>query len=387
MIDLDLAHDRPGFSLRLRCRTDARCIGVIGPSGAGKTTLLSILAGLTRPTRGRIEVDGRRLTDTGGRLHVPAHRRGAGVVFQDSRLFPHLSVRRNLQYGQPDRHTPLARAELAGLAEALDIDHLLGKPAWVLSGGEQRRAALARALLSRPGLLLLDEPLTGLDSRRRCAAMAVIRSMAAGSRMRVIIVSHAMQDLLTLTSDLMVIERGRMAGCGRYGELLCRPSTAPALVEAGLVNVLPLRVAHHLPGAGITRFAMAVAAPPDRLISGPSLPGAPEGCSVVAAFGAQDVAIASAPVEHISVQNQLPGRIVRLVACRGRRLCVVDVGVPVVAELSGMGVQHLELEEGRQVRCLIKAQALVPTLIDPTDRFPTRSRCTDPVAVQLAGCR
>jgi len=381
MIDLDVKVRFGRFDLDVRGRSTANCLGIIGPSGAGKTTLLNVIAGLRSVDRGRLAIGGRALTDKSQRLHVKPHRRRIGVVFQDNRLLPHLNVRGNLGFGQPRRRSPAARRELHDAAETLAIDHLLDQPAIELSGGEQRRAALARAILSRPRALLLDEPFTGLDDRSRNLVAAAIQSLADRGDLMTILVSHDLAQVLALTRELWVIQQGRARGCGSYWDLLERPTCRDALRGSGFVNTIDARLTRHNVRDGVSRFEVDHAASGNPTpVTGPLLAEAAVGSRVTLTFRAQDLALATAPVEHVTIQNQWPGRVRKIIDHAGRRLCVIDGPAPLVAELTGMGADHLELRQGQSVRCLVKAQALTPTIVHgdppgPTD--PADARCGD----------
>lgn len=190
-----MSSDPPAFDIDVTVRRGAAVVGtafsvdrgvtvLFGPSGAGKTSVLMMAAGLLRPDCGHVRVGGETLFDGDRRIDVPPHRRRAGVVFQDARLFPHLSVRANLLYGAPGTVMP------EDIAQRLNIAHLLDRWPRSLSGGEARRVAIARALLSDPRFLLLDEPLASLDHGRREEAMRAIEQVRDHSRLPMLIVTH-----------------------------------------------------------------------------------------------------------------------------------------------------------------------------------------------------
>ena len=185
--------------------------GLLGPSGVGKTTLLNALMGLEKVDRGRIVLDGRVLLETDrrkGKVCVPTHRRRIGCVFQDNRLFPHLTVEGNLQYASRDAKKSMCSYQ--EIISLLDIGPYLGRRVTTLSGGEQRRVAIARALLASPELLLMDEPLTGVDAQRRKTILGYLRQMATSLSLPILIVSHDHDALLTVTDRIARMENGQI---------------------------------------------------------------------------------------------------------------------------------------------------------------------------------
>ena len=182
--DIDLTVRRGERVIGTAFRSDARSTVLVGPSGAGKTSVLMMIAGLLVPSVGHVRIGGRTLYDAAARIDVPPHRRRAGVVFQEPRLFPHLSVRRNLLYGASDA------LALPRIAATLEIEPLLERWPRSLSGGEARRVAIGRALLSAPDFLLLDEPLASLDRARREEAMQEIERLRDDLRLPMLIVTH-----------------------------------------------------------------------------------------------------------------------------------------------------------------------------------------------------
>jgi len=208
--------------------------GLVGPSGAGKTSMLEMIAGFRAPARGSIAIDGELVFHAERGIDVPPRRRGIGYVTQDDTLFPHRTVRDNLAYGMPRRVA--AAPELERTAALMAVDALLGRPVTTLSGGEKRRVALARALLSRPRLLLLDEPLTGLDPVSRDRVMASLRRIHRELPMPTIYVAHNPEEILGLCQDALVLERGRIQRRDTpraifAGELRGFPTGAPARNE------------------------------------------------------------------------------------------------------------------------------------------------------------
>ena len=192
MIEIDVRKRFDDFELAVDFTSAAKVTALFGPSGAGKTSVLDMVAGLSRPDAGRIAVDGTLLFDSATGVDVPPEARRIGTVFQDKRLFPHLRVRANLLYGAPDD------AELAAVARNLGIVHLLDRWPRHLSGGEAQRVAIGRALLMRPRLLLLDEPLAHLDRARRSAVLTLIETLRDSAAMPIVYVTHDPADIARL---------------------------------------------------------------------------------------------------------------------------------------------------------------------------------------------
>lgn len=214
MLQIDVEKQLGAFALRAAFASDGRVIGLFGASGAGKTTLINMIAGLLHPDRGVIAIDGDRLDDTEAAICIPTHRRRIGYVFQDARLFPHLSVMQNLDYGR--RMNRLARdaAEEARIVDLLDIGHLLSRRTGKLSGGERQRVALGRALLARPRLLLLDEPLGALDDARKADILPYLTRLRDEAGVPMVYVSHDADEMRQLATNVALFERGRVTAFG-----------------------------------------------------------------------------------------------------------------------------------------------------------------------------
>ena len=202
------------FSVAANFTSDSGTTALFGPSGAGKTSIANMIAGLLKPGRGRIELDGEVLFDSAAGINVPAHRRGAGYVFQDGRLFPHFSVRRNLDYGRWMRRLPRDAAAFGHICELLDIGALLDRRPGALSGGERQRVALGRALLMKPRLLLLDEPLASLDRARKREILPYFERLRDEAKVPMIYVSHDPDEVRRIASRVVLLEDGRVKATG-----------------------------------------------------------------------------------------------------------------------------------------------------------------------------
>jgi molybdate transport system ATP-binding protein len=208
MIGVDVTLARGEFTLELALESGARALGLFGHSGCGKTSTLLAIAGLLRPRRGRIEIDGQVLFDSAQGLDLPPARRGLGVVFQDARLFPHLSVCDNLRFGMP-RGAPVAAFDDA--VQLLELAALLKRKPAQLSGGQARRVAIGRALLRQPRALLLDEPLANLHREARAEVLEHLRGLKRELALTTILVSHQPDEVGALADTVAIIDDGRLA--------------------------------------------------------------------------------------------------------------------------------------------------------------------------------
>ena len=212
--DVRLALGR-AFTLEVSAELRGRVTALFGASGAGKTSLLEVVAGLRRPERGRVEVGSHRLADPATGLWVPPERRRVGYVPQDGALFPHLSVRANLLYGHRARPGAQPALALGSVVETLGLGPLLDRPGiHGLSGGERQRVALGRALLAGPELLLLDEPLTGLDASLKTRVLTYLARVRDEFAVPMLVVTHAPAEVMALCDEVLVLERGRVVAQG-----------------------------------------------------------------------------------------------------------------------------------------------------------------------------
>ena len=213
MLRVDVQKQLGEFSLEASFQSEGRVTGLFGASGAGKTSLVNMIAGLLTPDRGTIALDGEVLDDTAVRVHVPPHRRRIGYVFQDARLFPHFNVRQNLDYGRRMNGLASDPAQHRRVTDLLDIGPLLDRRPGKLSGGERQRVALGRALLSKPRLLLMDEPLGSLDERRKIEILPYLMRLR-DEGIPMVYVSHDAAELRQLATQIVMLRSGRVTSFG-----------------------------------------------------------------------------------------------------------------------------------------------------------------------------
>jgi molybdate transport system ATP-binding protein len=214
VLSVDIEKRLGEFHLTARFESAGRVTALFGASGSGKTSIINMIAGLVAPDRGRIALDADVMFDSAARVNLPTHRRRLGYVFQEGRLFPHLTVAQNLDYGRWMRGIARDAAERERIVALLDIGHLLERRPGHLSGGERQRVAVGRALLMKPRLLLLDEPLASLDRARKLEILPYLARLRDEAHVPMIYVSHQAGEIQRLASQVVRIEDGRVTAVG-----------------------------------------------------------------------------------------------------------------------------------------------------------------------------
>ena len=326
---------------------------LFGHSGAGKTSIVHAMAGILRPDAGEIRVDDLAFFDSAARTDLPIERRRVGYVFQDSRLFPHLTVERNLRYGW--RRAPVPRAlAMADVVEVLGIGHLLNRWPYGLSGGERQRVALGRALLSQPRLLLMDEPLASLDALRKAEILPYIERLRDEFALPIVYVSHSIDEVTRLSDHIVLVADGRTVASGPLVEIMSSPDFAPYVGRFEAGAVLECEVAAHDARLLLTTLTFA-----DGRLRVP-LVDLPVGRHVRARLRARDVSLALTEPTDISITNHLKGAVVSLVVRDGPFVdVVVDLGQTRLRSLiTRESCERLRLDVGNTVWALIKTVAL-----------------------------
>ncbi len=343
-----------GFRIDAAFRTGAgRVTALFGPSGAGKSSIANAVAGLIAPDSGRVILDGEVLFDSAAGIDLPPERRRIGYVFQDARLFPHLTVSANLDYGL--RRTPqhLRRVLRDQVIDLLAIGHLLGRRPGRLSGGEKSRVAFGRAVLSSPRLLVFDEPLASLDAARKAEILPFIERLRDELAIPTIYVSHAIEEILRLADDVGVLEAGRVLRAGPTVETL----NAGNIVHADMGDpgsVIEACIAEADAGDGLTALALDGG----RLFV-PKLGNARTGALVRLRIRARDVAIARERPAGLSILNVLPARVKSVEDGPAAQADVaLDVGAPLWARITRRSARELALAPGAEVYALIKSVAI-----------------------------
>ncbi|MGE3306466.1 MAG: molybdenum ABC transporter ATP-binding protein [Rhizobiaceae bacterium] len=350
MIEIEVRKRLGEFSLDIGMRSAGRVTALFGPSGSGKTTAVNLLGGLLRPDAGRIAANGRVLADVSARIFVPKHRRRIGYVFQDARLFPHLSVRGNLDYARWFRRGS-ERSEFARVVDLLGIGHLLKRRPDGLSGGEKQRVAIGRALLCDPTLLLMDEPLASLDAQRKAEIMPYLERLRDETKIPIVLVSHSVAEVARLADTVAVLEDGRLKAIGETSDVLGRLDLLPAEERGEGGAVLDCEIAGHDTHYGMT--LLATRAGPIRV---PALKAA-TGARLRLRIRARDVIVATTQPHGLSALNVLAGSIADIRAEPGAPAVEVRLdcgGATIVASITRQSLEALGLKVGQPVYAIIK---------------------------------
>ena len=387
---IDIRLSRGDFSLRFDAELQLEGItAIFGPSGAGKTTLLRVVAGLEKGAAGRIALGGEIWQDTERRVMVPPHERHLGFVFQDGRLFPHLSVEGNLRFAAErsrrrhrgahgdsgarlgsgligsrpgrDRKTGTLTAlehSMDSVVKALDLKDLLERAPDTLSGGEIQRVAMGRALLAAPRVMLLDEPLSALDLRRKAEIIPYIERLAGDFGVPVLYVTHNVDEVARLASSMVLLADGRMAAMGGVAEILERVELWPITGRLKAGSVLEAV-------AGETCDGMTSLEVGGETLRVPAI-GVSAGALVHLRVQAKDVAIARERPERLSIRNVLPARLMSIEFAEAPFVeLLLDVrGQHLRSRVTREAVDELGLREGQSVFALIKSVAFDVRLLN-----------------------
>jgi molybdate transport system ATP-binding protein len=360
-LEVALRHRFPGFALDVAFDAPPGVTALFGRSGSGKTTVINAVAGLLRPEYGKITADGVVLLDTARGVSLPPPRRRIGYVFQDARLFPHLTVRQNLLYGR--WFAPKgAGVSLDRIVDLLGMGPLLARRPGALSGGEKSRVAIGRAILSSPRLLAMDEPLAALDEARKAEILPYLERLRDELHLPILYVSHAMGEVARLANTVVLLETGRVTAVGPTAEILSNPLAAPGLGLREAGALLTARVAAQ-DADGLTRLDSA---------AGPLwLPrvAAPVGASLRIRILAQDVMLATIRPEGISALNILPATIrdIRQGDGPGALVRLDAGGEALLARVTRRSVEALGLGPGLAVFAVLKAVSVAQENVGRAD--------------------
>lgn len=353
-LSVSLRHEFEGLALDAAFEAPPGVTVLFGRSGSGKTTIVNAVAGLLRPREGRIAVDGETLLDTARGVWLPPRRRRLGYIFQEGRLFPHLTVRRNLSYGRWFAPKEGAGANFDRVVEMLGIGPLLDRRPGALSGGERSRVAIGRALLARPRLILADEPLSALDEARKAEILPYFERLRDEAAVPILYVSHSPAEVARLATTVVALEAGRVARQGPASEVLGDPMVTPAGVRAAGALLEAVIARHHEDGlteldAGGVRLFL------------PQLGGTP-GRPVRVRIAAQEVILSREAPTGLSALNVIPGTVETIRAGEGPG-AMVSLRTPaglVLARVTRRSAEALGLAPGAPCHAIVKSVAIAP---------------------------
>lgn len=351
-VSISLRHRLSDFSMDLAFEAPSGVTVLFGPSGSGKSTVLNAVAGLLRPQTGRVVVGGTVLTDTAQRLFVPPHRRRLGVIFQDGRLFPHLSVQQNLRYGRWFAPASARRTRETAVVEMLGIGALLDRAPATLSGGERQRVAIGRALLAEPRLILADEPLSALDDDRKGEILPYLERLRDEWGVPMLYVSHSPAEVARIATTVVMLDAGRITRIGPAAEVLADPATAGPGREAGAVIEAQV-IRHHEDGVtelvagGLPLFLPTIGAAP--------------GARLRLRIAAPDVMLARGRPTEISALNILPGTVESLTEQGGQVLVRLSTPAgPVLSRITRRSAAQLGVAPGEALTAVVKSVSHAP---------------------------
>jgi len=347
-VEIAITHAFDGLMLEVEARLEGGLTAVFGPSGAGKTTVLNIVAGLIRPDRGRVAVNGRVLVDTATGAFLPPAKRKVAVVFQEARLFPHLSVERNLLYGAASRDG------LADMVDLLGLGALMTRAPGTLSGGEAQRVALGRALLSNPDLLLMDEPLSALDRPRKADLLPYFERLRDLHRLPILYVSHDVDEVARLADQVILLDKGKVATIGPVAQVFAGEGLAPEISRDLAAAVLEVTVAGFDATDGLTELSLG-----DTALWLPGNAG-PVGKRLRLRIDARDIMLTEAAPEGISALNVLPVTVdtVREGPSSGALVALDHHGHRLMARVTKRSVRRLNIVPGKRMFAVLKTMAV-----------------------------
>ena len=339
------------FSLDAAFTVEQGIMVLFGPSGSGKTPILRAIAGILTPDEGRVGVNGNVYFDSQGKINVPVRERRVGIVFQDYLLFPHMTAAENVAYGVRDGTDKARRARAPEKLAPLGIEHAAGRYPHRLSGGEQQRVGLARALPSDPAALLLDEPLSAVDVRTRARLLEEIVDAQRESRIPFLYVTHAPADAVRAGDSVLILQQGRIVQRGKPQEVFNAPASALAARAVGDDNVLAGRIVEQRAAEGITMVDSS------GCLLATYYNALPVGSRVTLGIPSDDIIVSRERITQTSARNLLPGTVKHMIHDEGKVELVIDCGVDLKVKVTGQAVEALGLSSGVSVYLLIKASA------------------------------
>lgn len=346
---------RKGFLLNVKAEITEGITGIFGPSGHGKTSLLNSIAGIVKPNSGYININGTPVFNSNNKVNVTVNKRKVGYVFQDVRLFPHLSIEKNLKYGLLDKNDKTLIDEVV---ETLKIGNLLKKKSEECSGGEKQRVAIGRAILSGSQILLMDEPFSAVDVKLRKEIIPFLVAVNRRFKIPIVIVSHDLPDLLSLTENLLLLKNGKVIAQGKFQNLILKKSNLELMHETGFYNILHLFVFAYLKSKKLVLLKSDKSDLKIQVLNQSIQQKIEINSNLKVLIKPENIALSKRFVPHVSLRNQIQGTIRKIFYKDGLAFCMIDIGENIIVEITEESQLNMELKSGVMVFCLFKSAVI-----------------------------
>lgn len=355
MLEVQIRKDLDGFPMDVAFEAKPGITAIFGPSGAGKSMLAKMLAGLERPDNGVIRLNGQDLyrQEAGAirKTNMPPYKRKVGFVFQDHHLFPHYTVLGNLKYGLRGKSSDRPAPDLKEVINFLGIGSLLNRKPATLSGGEQQRVAIGRALMSAPDVLIMDEPLSSLDGARKAEVLKLIEKLRDQFDQSILYISHSMHEVMRLAHTVLLMDKGAVMAYGPTAEILSRHELYPFTGGADAGTVLDATLAEQDETFSLSKLETGIG-----MITLPRITAAQIGDSIRIHIRARDIALSTDKINRTSILNRFNGEILNITPSGPGMVDVeINLGHPLTARITKKSLQQLELDVGSPVWALVKS--------------------------------
>ena len=349
MLNINIQKKFDAQEICINCEIKPAFTALFGPSGSGKTTTLNMVAGLLDPDAGQIVLNDRTLFCKTRKVNMPPQRRNVGYIFQESCLFPHLTIRQNLEFGWKKVPNDAHKFEFNDIVTEVGIERFLDRKPHSLSGGEKQRVALARALMASPDYLLLDEPLAALDISTKLSFLRFLKTIHERHQLPILYISHDLTDVINFADEVIVLDQGTVLGQGRPYSLLDKMSSPSLLNYIDVANIIEVEIESCQSVEGEIRVKsnnLHLILPDFKCHSGEKLQ---------LNVPASEIILSIDEPHGLSASNIIPGRVTTLHHIGGRALVDVDTGIPFTVEVTSATVDKFKLKKGDDVFLIIKA--------------------------------
>ena len=356
-IDYKIGESHFNYNLKV----DSSIIGIYGESGSGKTTLIKLMSGLETPNNGKIKYNDTVIFDKENKINMPVHKRKIGIVFQEHYLFPHLTIKNNLLYNRSIKKSTKSSLEsFDSIISMLDIKDLIMRKPHQLSGGERQRVAIGRMLLSKPNLILLDEPFSNLDKNKRSQIISYLLKINYMLTIPLIIISHDLEDILKLTHTIVVIKKRTVLSAGNYLDLIYNKKIPDCLSEKQYINIIELYYDSYTSSDKLHKFTLQPNSYYNslKICSRKNEKYYKKNQKVRFFIKPEQISISNTKLTNTSAQNQIQGIVQSIYQIKSSYFIIIDCGFRLVAEITFSAFNNLKIKENQKVFCIIKAKAI-----------------------------